>query len=359
MNLLIVGAGPTGLTAAVELARRGILPRVIDRDDGPTPLSKAVGINTRSLVLLEPSGVTDRLIAAGIRIRSGNLWFEGRKLVTVRFDGLKHRFNFLLALPQSETERILADRLVELGGQIERRTRLLALQDPADAVTARIERPDRIEESAFDFVLGADGSHSTVREAIGLPFEGYDHARTWSIADAEIVDWPHEPDSVNLFLNRDGGIGFIVPIGPGRFRAVSNTPDALARIPGPYRVERLLLKDMFHIPVRQVPDYRKGRVFLAGDAAHVHSPAGGRGMNTGIGDAATFARQMAENDLDGYSAERRPAGRASIKMSEALVRMAQLTNPALIALRNALLPRLFGLPPLQQGLLKDLLDINE
>lgn len=358
MTILIVGAGPTGLTAAVELARRNILPRVIDRSEGPTPLSKAVGINANSLALLEPSGITERLLAEGIRIRHGHLWFEGRHLAAIQLDHLKHRFNFLLSLPQSETERILEMRFAELGGGVERRTRLLALPTASDRPVARIEGPDGTEETAFDLILGADGIHSTVREAVGLPFEGHDHARTWSIADAEIADWPYEPESINLFLHRNGDVGFIVPISKGRFRAVSNSPDALAQVPGSYRIKQVLVSDAFPIAVRQAPDYRKGRVFLAGDAAHVHSPAGGRGMNTGIGDAAAFARRTADNDLDGYSAERRPAGEKSIKMSEALVRMAQLTNPALVTLRSALLPRILSLPPIQEGLAKDLLDAN-
>lgn len=334
MRILIVGAGPTGLTAAVELARRGLPARVVDCNEGPTALSKAVGINAETLTLLEPSGVTERLIAAGIKVREADLWADGRKLATLRVDRLENRFNFLLALPQSDTERILVERLEALGGRVERRTALIALDRSASPVVARLERDSLVEEATFDIVLGADGVHSTVRKAVGLPFEGYDHQRIWGVADVEIESWPYARDAANLFMHRGGDVGFIVPIGPGRFRAVSNTEDALGHIPGPYRVVRVLRTDSFHIPIRQAPSYRKDAVFLAGDAAHAHSPAGGRGMNVGMADACAFARRLAEDVLDGYSAERHPAGRASIRMSEALVRMAQLRNPLALAARN-------------------------
>lgn len=359
MRILIVGAGPTGLTAAVELARRGVPARIVDRNDGPTQLSKAVGINAESLTLLEPSGVTERLIAAGIKVREAHLWADGRHLVTLRVDRLAHRFNFLLALPQSETERILSERLEALGGQVERRTALVALDRAAGPVAARLERDGQTEEAPFDIVLGADGAHSAVREAVGLPFEGYDHRRVWGVSDTEIEDWPYARDTANLFLHRGGDVGFIVPIGPGRFRAVSNTEDALGHIPGQYRVARVLRTDRFHIPVRQVPNYRKDAVFLAGDAAHAHSPAGGRGMNVGMADACAFARRLAADSLDGYSAERHPAGRASIRMSEALVRMAQLRNPVALAARNLAMRSIVNRAAVQRVLLARLFGAAE
>src|SRR3546814_15149726 len=123
-----------------------------------------------------------------------------------------------------------------------------------------------------------------------MAFEGYVHRREWSIADAELAEWPHEPGIAHLFLRDDGDVGFIIPIGPGRFRAISNTPDALARLPGSYRVARRLRSDRFHLPLTQAPTYPAGRPFLGGHAAHVHPPVAGRGMNPGRAAAPALAR---------------------------------------------------------------------
>lgn len=351
-SVLVVGAGPTGLTAAVELARRGIRPRVIDRNDGPTPLSKAVGISAHSLELLEPAGVTERLLAAGLRIPRGHIYFADRQLGTIRFAALRHRFNFLLALPQSETETILAEVLAGSGVTVERRTSLAGLTQDGDGVSVVLEGPTGRETVHFDCVYGADGVHSKTREGAGIAFEGYSHRRTWSIADAELGSWPHEPGAARLFLRDDGDVGFIIPIGPGRFRAISNTPDALARIPGTYRVARLLRSDTFHIPVKQAPSYQQSRVFLGGDAAHVHSPVGGRGMNLGIEDACAFARRFAESTLDGYTAERHPVGHRWIAASERTLAAVQATSGAAVFARNLAIRLVGKLPALQRRVVR-------
>ncbi len=354
---LIVGAGPTGLTAAVELARRRCCPRIIDRNDGPTPLSKAVGINARSLELLESSGVTERLLAKGIRIRRFRFWRDGRPLAELRFSVLRHRFDFLLSLPQSETEEILEARLAELGVEVERRTELTALRLTGFQAEVTMDGPAGAAERAYDLVLGADGIRSTVRQGLGIAFEGREHERSWSIADARIADWPHGDDAANLFIHAGGDLGFIIPIGPGRYRAISNTADALARIPGG-RVEEVLRTDTFRIHVRQVPRYGQGCAFLAGDAAHVHSPAGGRGMNVGIEDACSFARRALDDDLAGYSDERRPRGAQSIAMSERILRAAQATGAVETAVRDLAVRAVGALPFLQRRILSDVMGLR-
>jgi 2-polyprenyl-6-methoxyphenol hydroxylase-like FAD-dependent oxidoreductase len=334
-KVLIVGAGATGLAAAVELARRGVVARVIDKDSDPTPLSKAVGVSSHTLELLEPSGVAARLLEKGLRIRRVCVHFRGEPLGALDFDALPHRFDFLLSLPQSETEAVLVDAFRRLGGEVRWRSRLETLEPGPEGVVAVIDEPGRgLRSSVWDRVLGADGAESTVRQAAGFRFEGYTRRRIWSIADIEVDAWPYDPMEAQAFFAGDGDVGFVIPIGRDRHRAVSNTPDALARIPGAYALRRIERTDTFHLPIRQADAYQKGRVFLAGDAAHVHSPLGARGMNLGIEDAACFAERLVDGRLDGYSAERRPVGERWIRLSERLLAAAQARNGAAVLARN-------------------------
>ncbi len=339
-SVLIVGAGPTGLTAALELQRSGASVTIVDREAGPTPLSKAVGISAHSLELLEPAGATERLLADGIRIRHATLWHRGRALGTLDVTALEHRFDFILALPQSDTETSLAALLAERGVRVRWRTALAGLRSDGDAIWAVLDGPNGREEARFAYLFGADGPHSTTRETLGVAFRGYTHGRTWSIADAVIVDWPYDSAAAQLFLDDDGDLGFVIPIGPDRFRAVSNTPDALAHAHGG-RVACVLRRDAFEIPVRQAERYQSHRAFLGGDAAHVHSPVGARGMNLGIEDAAAFARRFVAGSLDGYTAERRPVARRWIRFSERALAVAQASRPFAVALRNEAF-RMFG-----------------
>jgi len=347
-KILIVGAGPCGMTAALELARRGHHPRIVDKEAGPTPLSKAVGISPRSLEILEPTGVTDRLLAAGIRMRGVQARYEDRLLAEIQLGRLPHRFNFLLALAQSQTETVMEEVLAGLGVRVEWNVELTDIRLAGDKVEAELAGA---HGGAFDYVFGADGAHSRVREVLNLAFSGYTHKRLWSIADATIPDWPFPQAMAMANMHRNGDLGFIIPIGPQRFRAVSNTPDALGHLPGIEHAE-VSQADTFHIPVRQADTYQTGGVFLGGDAAHVHSPIGARGMNLGIEDAFVFVRRLSEGALAGYTSERHPVGRRWILLSERMLGAVQSANPLVIPLRNLAIRAVGRLPALQRPMME-------
>lgn len=358
-RILIVGAGPCGMTAALELTRRGFAPRIIDREEGPTPLSKAVGISPRSLEILEPTGVTERLLARGIRMQSVQARYKGEVLATIDLSRLPHRFNFLLSLAQSETETVMEEVLATLGVQVEGNLELRDIRLAGDKVEVDLAGArNGAESGTFDYVFAADGAHSRVRENLGMGFSGYTHKRVWSIADVEILDWPHPSNRAMATLHRTGDLGFIIPIGPHRFRAVSNTPEALSQIPGTEDA-RVFQRDTFHIPVRQADRYQVGGVFLGGDAAHVHSPIGARGMNLGIEDAFVFALRLAGRTLEGYTGERHPIGRRWIVLSERLLAGVQASNPLVIPARNLAIRAIGRLPALQRPMMKRVAGLRE
>ncbi|MEQ9332380.1 FAD-dependent monooxygenase [Thalassobaculum sp.] len=357
LDVLIAGAGPVGLTAALELVRRGASVRIVDREGSRTKLSKAAGINVQSLELLEPSGATERLLAAGIRIAHANLHFDGAKLVTLDLSQARHRFNFLLALPQSETERVLEEALAERGVAVERETEMTSLLPSADQVTAALKTAAGDSEVSAGRLLGADGSRSLTRRTLGIPFTGSRYDETWSLADVTL-DWDYGYGEVNLFLQRDGSLLFTVPIAPDRIRAISQTGEALALLPPGASVREVHWESTFHVALRQADRYQEGRCFLAGDAAHVHSPAGGRGMNLGIWDACAFAARHQAGTLDGYTAERHPIGARILAITDRMFRIARLKPGIGQAVRNAMLRHVAPYPAIQRRIAPQLLGIE-
>jgi 2-polyprenyl-6-methoxyphenol hydroxylase-like FAD-dependent oxidoreductase len=347
LSVLIVGAGTTGLTAAVELARRGICPTVIEKHPGPSQLSRAVGIQSRSMATLKPSGVAAAIEAEAVAI-AGVAFHNGSRRIAqlpLNFDAASR----LWGLPQDRTEAHLAAALHRYGGQIHYDTAFAGLMQDTSGVTARYGST----EGRFDYVIGADGTHSPVRNTVGLEFPGFDLPGQWSIADLDSADW-RDPMMFQGFLLPKGEVVVVVPLGAGRFRLISSLPDAVAALPVPMTITNLRNTGAFTIAVRQVREYQVGQVFLAGDAAHCHSPVGGRGMNLGIADAADLVTRLLAGDTTGYSTARRAEGAHVLAFSERGRRLLQSTHPVTQSLLRGMLRIASAVPPIGRAVMRQM-----
>jgi 2-polyprenyl-6-methoxyphenol hydroxylase-like FAD-dependent oxidoreductase len=297
----------------VELARQGVDVTVIDKRDEASGFSRAVGILQSTLDLLQPSGVSDALREEGINVRRARVFRDAKQVFDFRLSwDERDEQGFILCLPQDRTEAHLREAFIKYGGDLRMSTALEDIEQDEDHVTAYFGKG---KTEIFDYALGADGTRSKVREVLGLAYNGFDLPEDWSIADADVVDWAY-PETFTIFKRSGSTMVIAVPMAPNRIRFISNTKDALETLPIKVNVANLRRSGTFKISIRQVDEYRKGRILLAGDAAHSHSPAGGRGMNLGIADACAFADGLINETLDNYSAERHAEGAKIIRASE-------------------------------------------
>ncbi|WP_236540679.1 FAD-dependent monooxygenase [Spiractinospora alimapuensis] len=338
---LVVGAGPTGLTAACALRLQGVSVRVIDANEAPSRSSRANFMHARGAEVLDRLGALGDLAESAISALTITVHVAGEPVSVVRFGdvGLRTSRPALLA-PQSRVEESLRERLADLGTEVEWGTRLEALHQEPDGVDASVSGGSRIRAQ---WVVGADGAHSTTRKLIGEPFPGTPVADTWLLADVHL-DWPLEPNGSYGWLHADGVLGALPmrdPDGPGiiwRLMAYEpgladtqlTTDEILERLrrilPERTRISDIHVHDatwssVFRIHRRLANTYRRERVLIAGDAAHIHSPMGGQGMLTGVGDAENLAwklalvqRGLATPDLlDTYQEERRPLAESVLR----------------------------------------------
>ncbi len=346
-RMLVVGAGPTGLTLAVELARHGFHPEIVDKKSEPSQLSRAVGINPRSLELFEPSGMTAKLLGEGIRIRGGILHDDARIFARLRFSLIRHRYNFLLSLPQDQTERLLLEKLATYGVNVRWNT---TFEDLAvDDLGAIVHFAGGEQNGHFEYVFGCDGVGSQVRQSLGITFSGRTYDQPWSVADIYVKGSLEDLVHAHLYLQGGGTALFTIPIGRSRVRAVATRPNVTDFL-GMLNIDYIARTGEFTVQVRQAGSYRRGPVFLAGDAAHTHSPAGGRGMNLGIGDASILAECITQGRLDDYQMIRKPVGETVLKQSERMAQMAMMTNSITRKLRNTALHSLQWMPIVERRL---------
>jgi 2-polyprenyl-6-methoxyphenol hydroxylase-like FAD-dependent oxidoreductase len=368
--VLVVGAGPVGLTLACELARRDVPMRVIDRLPEPTTQSRAIVVHARTLEALERLGVVDAFIETGSTATAAELHSGTKKLAHVGLDVVDSPYPFSSVLPQTDTERILAERLRELGATIERGVELVGLEQDGGGVAARLRRADGSEEvAAASWIAGTDGSRSTVRSETGQQLEGSFVGERFVLADVE-ADHELDPHSIHMFFPPEGGGPFLAfPMKGTRMRIITQAAEGDGGDPTLARVQQLsderaggiTLRSahwltVFEIHHAQVPRYRTGRALLAGDAAHVHSPAGGQGMNTGMQDACNLGWKLAAvvRDgadpalLDSYHDERHPIAARVIRDTTRLTNLGTMERQAERAIRNVLIRVAAGIAPLRR-----------
>jgi 2-polyprenyl-6-methoxyphenol hydroxylase-like FAD-dependent oxidoreductase len=370
-SVLVVGAGPTGLMLACELALAGVPVRVLERRSEESNLTRAFGVHARTLELLDQRGLAEELVAQGLRVPEVQPRL-GR--VRLRLD-LRHpdsRFPYVLIVAQARTEALLERRARALGVEIVRGAEVVGLHQDSGGVEAATEGPAGRRLERADYLVGCDGAHSAVRRLLGVGFVGAAYDTHILLADIRCAQ--PLPVAVGAWVGRDGVV-LLPPFGDGWYRAVvwdrrrqrvplteplgsDELRASLRRIAGSdFGLQQVRWSTRFLSERRQADRYRVGRVLLAGDAAHVHSPLGALGMNTGIHDAMNLGWKLAAAVhgwappwlLDSYQAERHPVGRQALQVTDLLQRAA-VAPPPVRAVRPVLARLLLAIPPVQRSL---------
>lgn len=356
-ELLVVGAGPTGLTLAHSLVSHGHAVRIVDRAPEPARHSGALVVHSRTQELLENAGLREAIAARAIPVRGMRLHRDGRPLATIPFD--RGRFP-ALSLPQQETEAILRSALAARGVEVEWGHEVTAIDQHAGSVAAVVSG----RRTEHPYVVGCDGAHSSVRKLLGIPFSGESLVETLWMADAEL-DWDLAPDHAWQLLHRAGMLSAI-PMPGGWWRLVTMPDGERSEPDGAFfadAIRRRLGREPRRLDVGWVSSFRvncrlaaafgRGNVLLAGDAAHIHSPIGGQGMNIGMLDGFALAQALdralaggGADVLEAYESERRPHARAVVRANARLTRLTQARNPLQRFAADRLLPRALSFAPL-------------
>ncbi len=329
-EVLIVGAGPTGLVLALWLTKQGVEVRIVDKTSEPGTTSRALAVQARTLELYRQLDLADEVVKRGHKTPAVNLWVKGKNAAHVHFENVGSGltpYPFLHIFPQDEHERLLIERLEALGVFVERDTELLGFEDKGEFVAARLRRRDGTEEGCeASYIAGCDGARSSVRQTIGVDFPGGTYRHLFYVADME-AEGPTIDGELHVDLDESDFLAVFPLAGEGRARLIGTVRDERADQADTLKFEdvsdraiqnlevqvrRLNWFSTYHVHHRVAQQFRKGRAFLLGDAAHIHSPAGGQGMNTGIGDAINLAWKLAaalrgtapDRLLDSFEAER-------------------------------------------------------
>lgn len=357
VDVLVVGAGPTGLMMASELLRHGLRVRLVDTEEQACAQSRAIAVHARTLEILDDVGVGQAVVDAGKKLVGATLWAGGAEpVVRLDFDELPSRHRYVVSIAQAETERILGELVKERGGAIERGTSLVSYRQDGTGVTATLKTKDGETTCRAAWLVGCDGAHSATRKTMGVAFEGETYDESLFLADVKIA-WDVRDDRISTWFGDDGLVACF-PIPGDRWRVVGTIPahDERKEPPAietiqtmvrmlsglPAEVSDATWLARFRVHCRQVAHYRDDRVFIAGDAAHIHSPAGGQGMNMGIQDAHNLAWKLAlvhpgearGRLLDSYEAERHAVGKRILSSTDAATKVGLIKSAPVRGTRN-------------------------
>ena len=363
-QVLIVGAGPSGLVLALWLAKFGVKVRIADKIDRPGTTSRALAVQARTLELYQQLDLADEVVARGHKVPAVNLWARGERAARIQFGVIGQGmtpYPFLNIFPQDQHEQLLIDRLATFGVAVERQTELVGFTDGPAGVTAQLRKPDgALETCEADYIAGCDGARSTVRGAIGAAFPGGAYRQVFYVADVEAAG-PSVDGELHVDLDQADFLAVFPLAGKGRARLIGTVRDERAEHPEALKFEDVSAAAIEHMQLqvktvswfstyrvhhRVTDQFRVGRAFLVGDAAHIHSPAGGQGMNTGIGDAINLAWKLAwvvsgrapDALLDSYQAERIGFARRLVASTDRAFSFATAEGPVADFLRIRLAP---------------------
>lgn len=360
-NVLVVGAGPTGLLLASELHRRGVVCRLIDANPAPLHWDRATVVHPRSLEVFEALGLLDRFLATGVKQRFARLHSTGSVLGEIDLSICGSRYGFNLGISEEVTETILADYLHRQGGEVVRSSQLVDLQAREHGLAATIERDGSTEEVSVQWVVGCDGLHSITRERSGIELAGHDIPEPWAVFDVTLTGWSEPYEAIYAYLDEPPVILTALPNRRWRVYLRPSSPDSdlvadasstIRRYHPTIRFDDVANPTRFHCHTKVATRFRSGRVLLAGDAAHVCSPFQGHGMNTGLQDAFNLAWKLAlvcdghstAAILDSYEAERRPVAETIAASGDEVEHAQTLSDPAERRARDQTLRAVFADP---------------